>query len=391
MRRIIRHSAALVPALLVALAAACSDDSPTGSGGGGTQPISTWTSTRTIDFRNAASDIALLSGGNFVVVGGTSNFSTGGGITYGLTPEGGPAISTLELACPGADNAFVWAVVALDGGDFVIGGTCQVPSEPARYRFQRYTDQGVNVWSTKLDNLDASDFWDMIPTFDGGFLTAGRTPDGDMIAVKVNSVGEYEWDATVDLGTMQEEFRSVIAVADGYLAVGSGNGQAVWSMIESNGNVVWTRSHTAPGGSAARKILPTTGGEYVLFGNVDLQDDMDQNVWVARLNSAFTVADENKVDTGENGLDVTWSATPVGTSRFAVTGYIATSDRRAFLMLVDRDGQKIWSRYISDGNGDEGHAVIATPDGGFAVAGKDGTGPNESAFVVYKLNANGEM
>jgi hypothetical protein len=231
----------------------------------------------------------------------------------------------------------------------------------------------------------------MIPTSDGGFLTAGRTPGGDMIAVKVNAIGEYEWDATVDPSPSDAWFRSVVEVPTGYLAVGSANGQAVWTLIDTNGNVVWTRSHTAPGGSAARKILPTVGGEYVLFGYIDIQDNMDQNVWVARLGASFTITDEKKIDTGEGLSDYTWSAAPVGTNRFAITGYIPTGDRRTFLMLVDRDGQEIWTRVIGDGNGDEGHAVLATPDGGFVVAGKDGTGPNESAFVVYKLNSNGEQ
>jgi hypothetical protein len=97
-------------------------------------------------------------------------------------------------------------------------------------------------------------------TSDGGYIVTGFTwsfgdiGNANMWLIKLDSLGNKEWDKTYGLGWGY----SVRQTADGgYIIVGSS-----LMRMDANGDIIWTRPY------AGRCVQQTSDGGYIITGNV---------------------------------------------------------------------------------------------------------------------------
>ncbi len=162
------------------------------------------------------------------------------------------------------------------------------------------SESGVLGWQKTLGGTNDDEAFSLSPTRDGGFITTGYTfsTDGDVTGrvrdssgeawvVKLNAAGEIQWQKTYG-GSQFEQGWDVIQTFDhGYVLAGmtssndgdvSGIHQPVyysdcWIVkLDSAGIIQWQKCYGGSSGDAAFSILQTTGEEYVVAASTASDD-----------------------------------------------------------------------------------------------------------------------
>lgn len=150
-----------------------------------------------------------------------------------------------------------------------------------------------------------------------------------------------------------------------------------------------------------QSVLPQIDGSLVVGGFRAQTDtmwlarhDADGNEqWSKRYNIIDPVTEEKCIL-----LDMTNSGGADGTSIIAA-GYISRADirqRDGCIVYFDSDGDVVWTKYYEHDDILEFHAITTTDDGGFAIAGVTGFGPEHPVAsarnpLIMKIDANGNL
>ena len=216
----------------------------------------------------------------------------------------------------------------------------------------------------------------LIQTTDGGYLAVGSARSNNMNLtvnygkadywiIKVDSLGELEWQAS--FGGSENDIASdaVQAPDGGYIVVGGAvsfdvdvignNGsEDVWVLkLDSNGNLQWSRTFGGSGNERAEAVDLTTDGNYVIAGYSESFDG----------------------DIGENNGDFDY-----------------------WLLKIDGSGNLLWERSFGGSLSDFGFDVKQANDGGYLMAGStisnNGDVNDNNGFYDYwvvKTDANGDL
>jgi hypothetical protein len=163
----------------------------------------------------------------------------------------------------------------------------------------------------------------------------------------------------------------------------------------------------------ASSIDQTTDGGYIIAGVTNSHEgDITNNhgesdMWVVKLDSSGNIVWQKTL--GGSGFDEGSSVigTPDGGYAIAgntnsadgdVTGYHDGGRRDMWVVKLNSNGNIIWQKALGGSQDETAYSIIATPDGGYAVAGSatstngDVTGNKGRSDVwVVKLNANGNI
>ena len=189
------------------------------------------------------------------------------------------------------------------GGFFLIGKTM---SDSAAYMAPcvfRLDGSGNYISHNLVEDQDDDDYllsW--APTSDGGFIGCGSTR-----------------------------------------SYGVGNGHIYLIRYNAQGDVLWTKTHAAPGKkSLAASIIPVSQG-------------------------AFMIAGYAEVSNGQPG-----------------------SSFDLLAMKINEDGDSIWSRCYGNAGEERATSISATSDGGFVLAGFAKDNGGSSDVMLVRINANGD-
>lgn len=245
---------------------------------------------------------------------------------------------------------------------------------------------GELEWARVYGGSGAESGRSVIATDDGGFAVLGfsESTDGDLqgkaLAVndywllKFDAASNLEWSRTYG-GSMDDRGQSVIQLSDGgyaltgYAMSSDGDGSNNegfhdnWVVrLDAAGHLLWQQSFGFSGHDHSYDLVETADGGLVFIGFLDL-----------------TAAREDGYTGKSEG------ATYHGVGEFWCTKLTAS-------------GQLDWRFYFGGSNNDRAHAVVASPDGGFVMAGFsesddfDITDPYGSYdFWVVKVDALGRM
>ena len=252
--------------------------------------------------------------------------------------------------------------------------------------FQPDIPEGTVVWAKTFGGSSDESARSLINTSDGGFAVFGFTSstDGDVLGktsaendywlLKFDASGELEWNKTYG-GSADDRGQAVIQTSDGGFAITgyamSDDGDASlnrgfhdnWVLkLDALGNILWERSFGFSGHDHSYDIIETEDGGLLFIGFLDL---------TAALADGF-------------------EAKGVTLSRHGVGEFWCTK--------ISAAGELLWQSYFGGSNNDRAHAVTASPDGGFVLAGfTESTDFDISAsrgsydFWVIKLNADGSL
>lgn len=263
-------------------------------------------------------------------------------------------------------------------------------------------------------------------TLDGGYILSGNSfstngdigknsGDRDAFIVKLDSKMNVIWRKVVG-GTRPDSFTNVRSTQDGgYIATGYTNskdgdfpGGNSWDAIvvkfDKDGNIQWNKRFGGYRDDSPNQIVETTEGNYVVAGYSDATDGTFLNKNKGTYDAFLVMIDKNG--------NLIWSQTLGGTKVDSFYGLTITSDGNivavgntqstdkdfqglaqgsiinGIIAKYDKNGNLLW---VHDNGGiadDTYYAVKQTLDGGFVTAGWEKTTTNYDA-ILSKFDANG--
>lgn len=189
----------------------------------------------------------------------------------------GNNVDVLRSICQLPDSGYIMAGYSNSGGNGGYDGWVL-----------RTDKNGDTTWTRYFGTSDWDFFYDVAPTWDGGFVLAGGTyglgsGDEDMYFVKIDSLGDTLWTKTYG-GAEADEARAVIETGDSMLvacgfsySLGDTAGDS-WILRMNNltGDTVWTRTAGQP--AVADKAWGLTDylyGRFLIAGESEIGGDLD--------------------------------------------------------------------------------------------------------------------
>ena len=271
-------------------------------------------------------------------------------------------------------------------------------------------------------------------TLDGGYILAGYTDSNngdvsgvhgeqDMWVVKLDSVGEIQWQKCLG-GTAAEMAFSIDQTADGgYVAAGyaeSNNGDVsgihgdadVWIVkLNGNGEIEWQKCLGGWGGDYSQHIEQTTDGGFLVVGytfsnSADVSGNHgEEDIWVLKLNINGDI--EWQKCLGGTDAERGISGQQTNDGGYIVAGRASSNDGDVignngsgdmWAVKLDAGGALQWQKCMGGSSNDWGNSVVQTVDGGFIVAGHSSSNEGDvsgnhggSDMWAVKLNGNGDL
>ncbi|MCQ2252454.1 MAG: hypothetical protein MJZ61_03275 [Bacteroidales bacterium] len=162
------------------------------------------------------------------------------------------------------------------------------------------------------------------------------------------------------------------------------------STVSAQYTVEWAQTYGGDGWDEANTCLETRDGDYVLGGFAKLQQ---HNLWVVKVHS------DGRARWGKTFTEYFTSAcnsmVQDKDSNLVLTGYaIRKRDFQSNLLImkIDTLGNVLWHKTYGGEGDEEGTQVIATSDGGYAVAGFSSSNPDASPnWYILKVDHDGNM
>ena len=151
-------------------------------------------------------------------------------------------------------------------------------------------------WNKTYGGANSEVARSVIQTSDGGYLLAGQTQSfgaggTDFWLVKTDSMGNMEWNKTYG-GTKNDIAFSVVETSDGgYVLTGRTNSFGLgiadfWLIkVDSSGDHQWNKTYGGTGVDAARCVVQTSDGGYILAGFTESFGAGGQDGWLIKVAS----------------------------------------------------------------------------------------------------------
>jgi len=277
-------------------------------------------------------------------------------------------------------------------------------------------------WSKVYQGRGIAAGYSVISTSDLGYAMVGvdrHSPsprDTQHIrVVKVDANGNVEWTKTYG-GSNGEGTPSIVQSPDGGFTVAATTsstdgdisynhgGNDIWVFkLSSKGVIEWERSYGGSGDDEGRTIARTNFGGYVIAGRTTSSDgDVAGNtvfgpMWVIEIDSLGKLLWQRcyggKSYTNANSIIATadggFAVAGLACSTNGTTGYHRGSrgdEQDAWVLKLDSLGFMQWDHCYGGSNSDEGYSNIQTADGSYAVSGITGSSDGD-AVGLHSANA----
>ncbi|AET64307.1 hypothetical protein [Methanothrix harundinacea] len=198
-----------------------------------------------------------------------------------------------------------------------------------------------------------------------------------LLASLANGAPEEEWSRTY--GGPGHEVGGPISRAQdgGYVmtgmteSYGSGNGDLWLVKSDRNGSKLWDLTRGGGGVDVGESVIAARDGGYVVAGYTTSFGAGGRDVWLLKTDAEGNLEWERTF--GGPGEEAAWSVEEAPSGGYVVVGWtdsygIGKVD--LWLIKTDPRGVEEWNRTIGGPGDDEGLAVVATRDGGYAIAGR---------------------
>jgi hypothetical protein len=268
--------------------------------------------------------LVATSDGGYVFGGGTYSFGAGD-MDFWLIRTDATGNMEWNQTYGGTEFDSPEAMIQTsDGGYAIVGFTWSFGAGWADFWLVK-TDVGGNiVWNQTY----GGEYWDgassFVATSDGGYALVGITCDSpslefqphEILLVKTDTNGNMEWNKTYG-PTVADGINSLVETSDGgYAMAGStshiGDGRDDFVLIKTDelGNIQWNRTYAGPDSDYAISLVATSDSGFVIAGKTQFKAGVN-DIWVV------------KTDMYGN---MEWNQTYGGTDEDSCGSVIATSD-----------------------------------------------------------------
>lgn len=219
------------------------------------------------------------------------------------------------------------------------------------------------------------------------------------VLLSLSSVVSVEADSTVWTqtygGTGDEWAKSIIKTSDGGYALagytdsfGAGEYDAWVVKTDEDGNAEWNKTYGGTTLDYASGLVETDDGGYAIAGYTQTSLGFGEaDFWLIKVNATGDQEWKQTYDGQEQDFAMTLIATTDG--GYAIAGY---SDGDVWLVKTDANGNEEWNMTYGGTKTEDANGLVETSDGGYVLAGTTqsfGAG-SQDAWLV-KLNATGHV
>lgn len=267
----------------------------------------------------------------------------------------------------------------------------------------RTDDTGDSVFQITYGGGSADKGRSIALTSDGGFIVVGETESfgagwDDFYLLRTDSLADTLWTKTYG-GAHFDEGWSVQETSDGGFVMtgwtrsfGAGSYDVYVIKTDFNGDTLWTKTLGGSAWDAGYAVRETSNGDYIVVGESGSFGPGSYAVYLSRLNSAGDILWTRTY--GGSSEDVGKDVQETSDGGFIITGFtwsFGPAMRNVYVIRTDSIGDTLWTRTYGGPSADEGNSVIETSSGNFLIAGKtDSFGSGESDVYLLMLDANGD-
>jgi hypothetical protein len=310
-----------------------------------------------------AESVIQTSDGGYAIVGHTESFGVDlSGFWLVKTDSSG--IMEWNRVYGGKSETAHSLVETADGGYAIVGQTQSFGAGFVDVWFVKTDAYGNMEWNKTYGGTDGDSGRSLLVTSDGGYAIAGHTVsfgagNTDVWLIKTDEFGNLEWNRTYGDGAAY----ALVETSDGGFALAGG---ARLVKTDAYGNMEWNQTY---GSRSIKYLVVTSDGGYALTGTKN--DDF----WLVKTDSYGNT--EWSQTYGGEGEDYANSLVATSDGGYAIAGtkdlvisYLLTREEGNFwLIKTDAHGNMEWNRIYGESGYDYANSLVATSDGGYAIAG----------------------
>lgn len=252
----------------------------------------------------------------------------------------------------------------------------------------------------------------VISTQDGGYAIVGFTQsmDGDIVdksnenfdywILKYDGSDNLIWSKTLGGSNNESAFKGIQTNDNGFALIGhssSNDGDVsenngsndLWIVkLDSNGNIIWEKSHGFSGSDQGFGILQTSDNGYLINGTLDVSasngDGSDKffkkhaggDYWTIKLDASGNKEWRNYY--GGTFTDIAYDAIETEDNGFLLVGSSDSNDVDIsankgsydfWVVKIDNLGKLVWEKSFGGSEIDEAHSISKTADGNYLIIG----------------------
>lgn len=238
-----------------------------------------------------AEDIAATSDGGLILVGSTASSGDGNTDIYLLKIDS-TCNKEWSWALGGLNNDWGYSVIeTYDKGFLIAASTNSYGNGGYDAMLLKRDSFGNFEWQKTYGGVDWDFAFDVVQTFDSGFVFCGETYNNtsgfsDVFVVKTNVLGDTMWTKTVG-GSMEDRANAVIQTSDsnivvvGYKNTVSDSTQAYLLKFNRDGDLLWDSTYGWSNYEIAKDVVEALDGNYVLAGTTTTTG-LDKDYYVVK-------------------------------------------------------------------------------------------------------------
>ena len=338
--------------------------------------------------------------GTLYMVGWTNSFGAGAEDIYVIKIDTVTNIQWTKVI-GGANYDYAYAVCSTTNQEIVLTGATGSFGVGNADAFVLKLDENGNVIWTKSIGGNNSDYARAIkPTNDGGFILAGYTNSFgsggyDVLLVKINASGSIQWAKTV--GGLSDEYAySVIQTFDGgYITVGrtssfgAGINDVYVTRWDINGNLIWTKTIGGTQNELAYSVLQTTDNSFLIVGWTSSFGSGSSDVYIIKINDSGNLIWTKTIGgANEEGASTIIQTSDGGYAIVGGTKSYGAGDNDIYLIKLDLNANVQWIKTLGANGPDGGASVIQLNNEHYFVTGitsSFGLG-NYDAYIIKTTN-----
>jgi len=237
----------------------------------------------------------------------------------------------------------------------------------------------------------------VVEASDGGYVIAGSTGsfgagNQDFWLIKTDGTGNVEWNRTYG-GSEYEFAYSLVVTSDGGYAIA---GSSLLVKTDASGNMEWNQTYAG----STNSLIVTSDGGYALVGDIIIIPEgcvdprhIPYDCWLVKTDASGNV--EWNQTYAEIDHDRAWSLVETADGGYAIGGSTSSFGAGGYdfwLIKTDNYGNVEWNQTYGGAEDDFAHSLVKTPDGGYALTGYTKSfGAGDRDFWLIKTDEVGNM
>ena len=263
------------------------------------------------------------------------------------------------------------------------------------------SETGDTLWTRTYGGEQDETCNSVIYTWDGGYILAGSTKsfgagDADFWLVKTNYFGDTLWTRTFGGESTDYCFDMIQSYDGGYLLTGKTISfglieSDIWSIkTDSNGDSLWSMFYGGDEDESSNNILQTIDGGYLISGYSDS--------FGAGMTNFYCIKTDMNGDSlwtnyyGGTLIEVCYSSDLTSDNGYVLSGITmsyGTGPYNFWIVKTDDAGDTLWTKTVGGAGNDMSFDIKQTPDNGYLVAGStESFGTGGSDIYVVRLEGD---